>query len=328
VFLSTIPETICITGGTGSFGSAMTACLMNLSVGPSVRVFSRDEDKQERMQATWPPGPRLTYILGDVRDSQALRYAFDGATGVIHSAALKHVPQGERHPDEFKKTNVDGTENIVQAAIECHIPRSLFISSDKAVQPVTEYGRGKAVAEGLFRQGNQLGLRSGCHFSTVRGGNVWNSRGSVVELWARAIRKKRPLYLSNPDTTRFFIHMEDWTAFCWRVWREMHGGEIFIPKLRAWRLGDLAVAFGVKMNVKPIERPMDKRHECLIAPEEFGRTIDIGWAYVIEPPSDVRQVWNYNPWLGKSMLYRLGDYSSQTTHWLSVDELRELVKVL
>ena len=293
-----------------------------------MRVFSRDEDKQERVQADHPLGPRLTYILGDVRDPQALRYAFDGATGVIHSAALKRVPQGERHPDEFKKTNVDGTGNVVSAAIDCHIPRSLFISSDKAVQPVTSYGYGKADAEGIFRQGNQLGLRRGCRFATVRGGNVWNSRGSVVELWARAIKGNKTFFLSDSDTTRFFIHMEDWTAFCWRAMREMHGGEIFIPKLRAWRLGDLATAFGANGNVKTLDRPTDKRHEVLIAPGEFERTVDIGWALVVEPPADVRRVWDYKPWAGESVIVGRKEYTSLLVDRLSVDELRELIRVI
>jgi UDP-N-acetylglucosamine 4,6-dehydratase len=319
------PQTYLITGGTGSFGTAFASRLLSDSLGPRIRIFSRDEYKQDAMQSACPVGSRLMYIIGDVRDDKAITLAADKCQVIVHAAALKIVRQGERHANEFVMTNVLGTGNVCGAAIANYVPRSLLISSDKAVQSINHYGKSKATAEGVFIESNSLGVSRGCRFSIVRGGNVWASRGSVVETWKAEMERGEMIEITDPDATRFYLCMDEWTAFCQRAIDEMRGGEIFVPKLRAWRLGDLAEAFGgqVKQNGR---QQGDKRHESMIAPDEIWRTIDIGWAYVIEPSLDFRQVWNYQ---GRDREgTRLGNgfsYSSDTAYRMSVEELRALI---
>jgi len=319
------PPTYLITGGTGSFGSAFASRLLSDALGPRIRIFSRDEHKQDAMQSACPVGPRLTYIIGDVRDERAITRATDNCQVVVHAAALKIVRQGERHASEFAKTNIIGTGNVCGAAITNRVPKSILISSDKAVQPINHYGKSKATAEGIFIEANNLGVSRNCLFSVVRGGNVWASRGSVVEAWRAAVERGEMIEITDPDATRFYLRMSEWTAFCQRAINEMRGGEIFVPKLRAWRLHDLAEAFGGHI-MNNGRRQGDKRHESMIAADEIYRTIDIGWAYVIEPSPEFRQVWNYQSREREGT--RLGNgfsYSSDMADRMSVEELRALI---
>lgn len=318
-------STILITGATGSLGMAMTACLLALPDGPRVRAFSRDEKKQEDAAQRYPPGPRLTYILGDVRDHNALYTAMDGCDGVIHAAALKRVPQSVTNAEEFFKTNTLGAANVIQAAREAGVRHTLLISSDKAVSALSsnEYGKGKAIAEGLFVAANVKGESRGCLYSVVRGGNIWNSRGSVVEKWRAAVENDERLYVTGQENTRFHLTMTDWTAFVWRVLNEMHGGEIFVPKCRSWRILDLAQAFGPRDIVVGPPRSGDKKHEIMV--DGSGRVKDIGWAYVVEPPPELRAVWNYREWYGSPMPDDF-EYSSLTADKMTIDELRTLIR--
>lgn len=318
-----------LTGGTGSFGRAFAEFLLKNTTDTRLRIFSRDEHKQDAMAADWPPGERITYILGDVRDVERLKRASDGADALVHAAALKRVPQGERHADEFMKTNVQGTANVIEAALAAGVRRSLFISSDKAVAAHNTYGKTKAVGEALFIHANELGVSRGCRFAVVRGGNVWGSRGSVVEIWRERAARGETLVLTDPDATRFCLPMSDWTAFCWRALTELRGGEIFTPKLSAWRLGDLADVLGRMSGQNGYtyevvgRRTGDKRHECLISAEESARAVDAGFAYIVEPSRDLRDVWNYQPWRGQVCDWaHLGAaYSSDGTVRMSIEEL-------
>lgn len=322
-------ETICVTGGTGSFGSAFARYLFD-TTNAKLRILSRDEHKQERMAASLPPGPRVTYIIGDVRDSDRLRRSFDGASVVIHAAALKTVPTGERHVSEFKMTNIDGTENVVNAAIDCGVGRSLFISSDKACQPINEYGKCKAVGEGLFIQGNALGVSRGCRFAVIRGGNVWGSNGSVLTKWGECRAAGLPITVAGPETTRFHLPMDYWIEFCRHAVGSMTGGEIFTPKVKAWRLGDLAEAYigvyGGEM-ITASARGGDKLHELLVGANESPRAIDAGWAFIIEPSSDLREVWSYQPHTGAAVdwLHIGATYTSDAADRLTVEELRAML---
>ncbi len=314
--------TVVVSGGTGSFGRAFTRYLLENTTA-RVRVFSRDEHKQADMAREFPAGPRLSYLLGDVRDYDRLCLAFDGAQAIVHAAALKTVPAGERQFSEFVQTNIYGTENVIRAALDGYIPDTLLVSSDKAVAAVNSYGKSKAVAESLFTQANVLCVSRDCRFSVVRGGNVWGSRGSVVENWRAAMRQNYPLEMTDPAVTRFHLAMPDWTAFVLRALREMHGGEIFVPKCRAWRLGDLAAAFG-GYTVTTGARDGDKQGEILYSAYESQRTIDAGWAYIVNPPSDLRAVWNYQPVPGAPV--EAGrEFSSDTAERMGVEELRSLL---
>ncbi len=325
VLYSQSRDALLLTGGTGSFGQAFAAHLLSLPDGPRVRIYSRDEDKQERMAEQLPSNDRLTYILGDVRDTARVAQAVDGCRYIVHAAALKRVPVGEQQASEFSETNVTGTQNVIRAALACNVKRTLFISSDKAVAPVNHYGKTKSTAEGMIIQGNALGVSRGCLFGVVRGGNVWGSRGSVVEKWAAAdeITVTGPLDENDEPSTRFYMRMDYWTEFCFRVLTEMHGGEIFVPKLRAWALRDVASAFDKPTTVLQA-RAGDKAHEEMIAPVEVGRTLDIGWGYVIQPSEELRAVWNYRAWAGKRLSPSFV-YTSKTAERMTVDELRRLV---
>ena len=320
-------ETVLITGATGSFGRAFAQFLLD-STPVHVRLLSRDEHKQADMARDMPPGPRVTYILGDVRDRDQLTIAAESCTAIVHAASLKMVPAGERAADEFVKTNIGGTQNVIRAALECGVRRSLFVSSDKACNPLNHYGKTKAVAEGLFVQANALGVSRGCRFAVVRGGNVWASRGSVAQVWRAARAAGEPLifYSDGQITTRFHLEMPAWCAFCWRALCEMHGGEIFIPKVRAWALATLAAAFGGPQDHQRL-RSGDKAHETLITADEAARTVDNGWAYVIEPSGEITQVWDYRPWSGWRPPQGWA-YTSDMAERLSLAELAVLVKNL
>jgi len=322
--LSGADYVILITGGTGSFGQAFTRYLLDSPSPPRIRIYSRDEAKQEDMLREFGDNSRLTFIIGDVRDAAKLRIAMDSVDAVVHAAALKRVPAGEQHADEFAKTNVTGTQNVIEAALLTRVPRCLFISSDKAVEPVNAYGLSKGIAERIFVQANRLGVTRKCHFSVVRGGNVWGSRGSVVERWREETRMGKRMVVTDPTATRFHLDMQSWCLFVSHVLETMHGGEIFVPKLRAWGLDDLARAFGRAPSDVNGRRDGDKRHEWLISSHEIERTVDADWAYVIESPDALRQVWNYIPWPGRKVDADF-QYSSDCTPRLTIEELRGLM---
>ena len=322
---------VVITGGTGSFGQAFTRFLL-ANTDAKIRITSRDEAKQEQMQREFPDS-RLTFILCDVRDLRKLANAVDGATIIVHAAALKRVSTGERQADEFTKTNVDGTANVIDAALLAGVPRTMFVSSDKAVQPFNAYGKSKALAESLIVQANIRGANRRVRFAAVRGGNVWGSRGSVIEVWLEQISAKKPITISDPTVTRFHLPMEAWCAFVWRSIVEMRGGEIFIPKLRAWKLGDLVSAF-IRAHANEAGEPYpysvigaldgDKLHEMLIAPSEICRTLEIDWCYLIEPPGAIRDVWEYVLHDGRPLLDGF-EYTSERASRMMPSDLLELL---
>ena len=314
-------STLVITGGTGSFGSAMTRYLLK-ETAHNVRILSRDEHKQEKMAIEFPPSSRVTYILCDVRDLDRLQLAFHGADTVIHAAANKIVSSGEVHVVEFVQVNVFGTMNVARACIDNGVKKALLISSDKGVSSVNLYGKSKAVAESIFTSSNMYGR--GCKFASIRGGNIWHSRGSVIEKWLSSPNHNIKVY--GDQATRFHLLMPDWLEFCLKSIHNTHGGEIFIPKCDAWSLRDLADAFfevfhDSKIDFLPARRG-DKPNETLISEHEFSSSIDLDWGYVIEPSDEVRQVWNYVPHEGKQVS---GAVSSNNVGRMGIDELRSLI---
>ena len=322
---------VVITGGTGSFGRAFTRYLL-ANTDAKIRIVSRDEAKQEDMQREFPDS-RLTFILGDVRDLRKLASAVDGATIIVHAAALKRVATGERQADEFSKTNVNGTANVIDAALLAGVPRTMLISSDKAVAPFNAYGKSKALAESLVVQANIRGAHRRVRFSAVRGGNVWGSRGSVIEVWRERTRAGQPIEVSGLSSTRFHLPMDAWCAFVWRSIGEMRGGEIFVPRLRSWKLDDLAHVFThahSDTDGEPYRFLIagtldgDKSHETLIASGEAYRTIDVGWCYIVEPSEAVRDVWEYMPHIGRNLKDGF-EYTSAQAARMTREELRSLI---
>ena len=249
-----------ITGGTGSFGSAIVRALLNAKRPERIVVFSRDEHKQFLMRNALPDDPRLRWFLGDVRDRSRLRRAFEGVRYVVHAAAMKHVSAAEYNPGEALRTNCDGTQNVIEAALDAGVQRSLLISTDKAVNPSSLYGATKLVAERLFLAAPALAGSRECQFSVLRCGNLIGSRGSVVPYW-RSLVARGTTYLpvTSPQATRYWL---DEAGAVHAVLRALHGpyAALTVPEMRAFRVGDLAEAFGMPMRLIGL-RPGEKLHE-------------------------------------------------------------------
>ncbi len=288
----TSEKTILVTGGTGSFGQAVVATLLQLKDAHRPRkviVFSRDELKQSEMKERLPDDDRLRFFLGDVRDLGRLREAFHGVDLVIHAAALKQVPAAEYNPTEAVATNVKGTENVAKAAIETHVERVIMLSTDKAVSPVNLYGATKLTAERILIAANALAGASGTRFSVVRYGNVVGSRGSVVERFRALEGSDDAVPITSMEMTRFWVTLRQAVQFVLVSLDLMVGGEVFVPKLRSARMVDLAYAMLHERPIKVIGvRRGEKLHETLISTEEAGRTLDYGSGYVIIPDFDWR----------------------------------------
>lgn len=276
-------KSILITGGTGSFGRQCVKTLLDRTTARRVIVFSRDELKQSQMQSALAGySGRLRFFLGDVRDLARLQRAFHGVDIVIHAAALKQVPLLESNPWDAVQTNVLGTQNVINAAIDQEVKKVLLISTDKAANPANLYGATKLCAEKLLIQGNEYAAGR-TKFSAVRYGNVLGSRGSLLKLIADQ-RKTGTVQLTHPDMTRFWITLPQGVSLVLHAIERMKGREIFIPKIPSMRVKDLLGSLAPDCEMKIIGiRPGEKLHEVLITPEEARRTRDIGSLYVIHP---------------------------------------------
>jgi len=278
-----VDERVLVTGGTGSFGRECVSHLLKTTKSKVV-VFSRDELKQWEMRQEFDD-LRLRFFVGDVRDKDRLKRAFYGVTTVIHAAALKQVPTAEYNPFEVVKTNIIGSQNVIEAAIDCGVESVVCLSTDKACNPVNLYGATKLCMEKLFINGNAYsGGRPGrTRFSVVRYGNVWGSRGSVIELFKRQA-EEGTLTLTHPSMTRFFITLPEAVKFVLYCVDVMQGGETFVPKIDKMCITDIAKQFASADNIRATGiRPGEKLHETLITKEEGRRTYDCGAFYVIEP---------------------------------------------
>lgn len=278
-------KTVLITGGTGTFGQALVARLLKDNQAKKVIVFSRDEFKQHQMQQhTADPHKKMRFFIGDVRDRERLERAFNGVDIVVHAAALKQVPAIEYNPTEAIKTNIDGSQNVIDAALDAHVKKVLFISSDKAVQPINLYGATKLAAEKLFVAANVY--RDDKHqtaLSVIRYGNVVGSRGSFVEL-LRTQRETGTITLTHEKMTRFWITIENVMDVVLESLSLMRGGEIFVPKMGNMPVVDVVKMLTPECKVKVTGiRPGEKLHEVLITEYEAPRAHDIGYAYVIKP---------------------------------------------
>jgi FlaA1/EpsC-like NDP-sugar epimerase len=270
-----------ITGGTGSLGSHLVPHF--LKKGYDVTVLSRDEDKQSKMMKTYP---NVKFILGDIRDYDTCIKATKNMDVVIHTAALKRVEFGEMYPNEFIKTNVNGTVNITHACVKNNVPKMVFISTDKAVRPINLYGMCKAVAERFV-------VSRG--YNAVRYGNVNNSRGSVLPFWKELKKKNLPIPLTNPKMTRFLIDFNEATRMIELAMEEMDGC-VYIPKLYAANIKDMAECFGKVQIIG--ERQGEKLHEELISYDEFrGRVEERKECYVVHQTriaKDMKKEYNSN----------------------------------
>lgn len=277
-------ELILLTGGTGSFGTEfINTLLKSKSFGGIIRVFSRDEFKQRLLQKKFKDDSRLRFFIGDVRDRDRLIRAMYGADLVVHAAALKQVPALEYNPFEAVKTNILGTQNVIDAVIDTGVKKAILISSDKAVNPVNLYGATKLVAEKLFIQSNSyVGIKQTA-FSVVRYGNVAGSRGSVIPYFLEQA-KKNLLTITDERMTRFWITLPEGVRFVLDSFDRMRGGEIFVPKIPSVKIIELAriIAPKAKLKITGV-RPGEKIHEVLIGLDEARHTKDMGNYFLIEP---------------------------------------------
>lgn len=321
-------KTILVTGGTGSFGKKFIRLLREKHNPRKIIIFSRDELKQFEMQQEFGH-EGLRYFLGDVRDLERLKMAFSDVDVVVHAAALKQVPAAEYNPTECIKTNVNGAENVIQAAIYCGVERVIALSTDKAVNPINLYGATKLCSDKLFVAANTFGKPKGTLFSVVRYGNVVGSRGSVIPFF----RKRRDEGLSIPITdermTRFWITLEEGTNFVVKCLDVMRGGEIFISKIPSMRVTDLAKAVAPNSKIELVGiRPGEKLHECMVPHEESRRTLEFDKMFVIQPDS---QSWNYDysPVYGGETgkpVKEGFEYSSGTNdQWVTSDQLNKMI---
>ncbi len=294
-----------------------------------VVIYSRDELKQFEMAQKFD-SPVMRYFLGDVRDRDRLKQAFNGIDFVVHAAALKQVPAAEYNPMECVKTNIHGAENVVAAAIECGVKRVIALSTDKAANPVNLYGATKLVSDKLFTAANNTAGGHPTRFSVVRYGNVVGSRGSVVPFFQTLIAKgARELPVTDPRMTRFWITLQQGVEFVLKAFERMKGGEIFVPKIPSMRILDLCAAIAPDLPRRIVGmRPGEKLHEVMCPTADSRNTLEFHDHYVIKPTINfvlsVDYVENNEGERGRAVADGFEFSSDKNQRFLSVDELRAM----
>lgn len=318
-------KSVLVTGGTGSFGKAFVKQLLSTTSVRRVVVFSRDELKQFEMAEDYRDEARIRFFIGDVRDADRLSRAFDGVDIVVHAAALKQVPAVEYNPIEAVRTNINGAENIINAALDRGVQRVIALSTDKASSPINLYGATKLVSDKLFVNGNAyVGGRS-TRFSVVRYGNVVGSRGSVVPFFKRLVAQNAgEIPITDERMTRFWITLPQGVQFVLDNLERMRGGEIFVPKIPSMRVTDLAAVLAPKVGLKIVGiRPGEKIHEEMISTDDSRRTLDMGNHFVIQPEADWWR--RKGVLLGGSLPEGFRYASDLNDQWLSPEELAVMV---
>ena len=322
-------SSILVTGGTGSFGKKFVELILKRF--PNIHrlvVYSRDELKQFEMAQQFPPEKYLglRYFIGDIRDVGRLTRACEGIDIVVHAAALKQVPAAEYNPIEFIRTNVLGSENVIEAALNTGVKRVVALSTDKAAAPINLYGATKLCADKLFVAANNIKGARDLRFSVVRYGNVMGSRGSVIPFFLQK-RHEGFLPITDPQMTRFNITLEEGVKMVIWAIENAHGGEIFVPKIPSYRITDVATAIAPECEQRIVGiRAGEKVHEEMITTSDSFTTVDCGEYYAILPVhGDLIQRYCAN---GAKMVEAGFSYNSgQNKQFLTIDELRELIKV-
>jgi UDP-N-acetylglucosamine 4,6-dehydratase len=320
-------QVLMITGGTGSFGNAVLSRFLNTDV-REIRIFSRDEKKQEDMRIALNH-PKLKFYIGDVRNSSSIHEAMRGVDYVFHAAALKQVPSCEFYPMEAVQTNVLGAENVMTVALDCGVKRVVALSTDKAVYPVNAMGISKAMMEKLMIAKARMRREGETVLCATRYGNVMASRGSVIPLFVNQMKTGQPLTVTDPLMTRFLMSLEDSVDLVLHAFQHGRQGDIFVQKAPASTVGDLAQAllelFQSKVSVRTIgTRHGEKLYESLLSREEMARATDMGRYYRI--PADDRDL-NYNKYFveGETQVSSFDDYTSHNTERLDVGQVRALL---
>lgn len=318
-------KTILLTGGCGSFGQKFVEIVLKEGSPKAIRVYDNRELAEVEMERKFHD-PRLRFFIGDIRDRNRLERAMNGVDIVVHAAALKHVPICEYNPIEAVKTNIDGTINVIDAAIDREVKKVMAISTDKAVQPVNLYGVTKMAAEKLIVQGNSYTGGKNPIFSCARYGNVIGSSGSVIPLFLDQ-KNSGEITITDERMTRFWITLEEGIRFVIRSIEMMKGGEIFIPKIPSMKIVDLADIIAPEAKRKFIGiRPGEKLHETLLTREESRHAKEFDKYFVIEPEYPF---WDENNFKDGERLSDGFEYASDANKlWLTKDHLREILKNL
>ena len=322
-------KNVLITGGTGSFGKKYTKILLQRYRPNKIIIFSRDELKQYEMAQEFDD-KCMRYFIGDVRDSTRLKKAMRDVDFVIHAAALKHVPIAEYNPMECIKTNINGAQNVIDAALENGVSKVIALSTDKAANPVNLYGATKLASDKLFVAANNLVGNQDIKFSVVRYGNVVGSRGSVVPFFQKLLREGvKELPITDDKMTRFFITLEDGVNFVLKNFERMQGGEIFVPKIPSMKIVDMAKAMAPNLPHRIIGiRPGEKLHEIMCPADDSHLTLEFQDHYVIKPTIIFTNKMEYS----KNLLGEGGHPVSQgfeynsgnNTKWLSNEDFLEM----
>lgn len=323
-------KTILITGGTGSFGRRFVETILARYHPRKLIVYSRDELKQSEMQLVYNR-PCMRYFLGDVRDAQRLQQACKGVDYIIHAAALKQVLAAEYNPMEFIKTNINGAENVIQAALANNVPRVIALSTDKAANPLNLYGATKLCSDKLFVAANNIVGVEPPRFAVVRYGNVVGSRGSVVPLFKQLIAEgNTSLPITDERMTRFWITLQQGVDLVLNSFSRMYGGEIFVPKIPSIRITDLANAMApsLKRDIVGI-RPGEKIHEVMIPRDDSHRTVEFDDHFVITPAikfsdTDIDYRKNAAGEVGHLAAPGFAYDSGANPHFLTVDDICQL----
>lgn len=318
-------KTLLITGGTGSFGNAMLDRFLNTDIG-EIRIFSRDEKKQDAMRRRYK-NDKIKFYIGDVRDIASVKNAMHGVDYLFHAAALKQVPSCEFFPLEAVKTNILGTENVLTAAVECGVKKCICLSSDKAAYPINAMGISKAMMEKVFIAKSKTVDSNKTLICGTRYGNVMASRGSVIPLFVEQIKNGQPITVTNPDMTRFLISLEEAVELVLFAFQNAESGDIMVQKAPASTIGDLAQAvkelFNANNEIKIIgTRHGEKLYETLLTKEEYVVAHDMGSFYRV--PADKRDL-NYDKYFveGDHKLSSQKEYNSHNTERLTVEQVKE-----
>lgn len=318
---------ILITGGTGSFGKAFLERVLTVHNPGRVVVFSRDELKQYEMREEFGEDDRVRYFLGDIRDRDRLHMAMRGVDYVVHAAALKQVDTAEYNPMEFVKTNILGSENVIQASIDTGVKKVVALSTDKASSPANLYGATKLTADKLFISSNHYAVAGGTRFSVVRYGNVMGSRGSVIPYFRRLAESGETLPITDLRMTRFWITLPQAVDFVIDSFGDMAGGELYVPRIPSMRVVDLAEAIAPNCPTREIGiRPGEKLHEEMISSEDSRRTVKRPDRYVVQP---TLAMWGgFLEAAGEAVPDGFAYTSDTNDLWLDVEQLRSLLNEL
>jgi len=316
-------SSVLITGGTGSLGKALVRHLLANEKVRRIAIFSRDELKQLHMRTEFDDDPRLRWFLGDVRDIERLKRAFHNVDYVFHAAALKQVDTGEYNPMEFIKTNVLGSQNVIDASIEAGVKRVVALSTDKASSPINLYGATKLTADKLFIAANNYSYTYGTTFSVVRYGNVMGSRGSVIPFFKQLADEGKPLPITDLRMTRFWIGIEQAVHFVVDSLEMMTGGELYVPRIPSMKIIDLAkaVAPGAKI-VEVGMRPGEKLHEEMISADDSRRTVIMDNRFIVTP---VVAEWGYKAPTGKTMEEGHAYRSDTNEIWMTQEDIKNFI---